>query len=61
MQNHFIGMWAFAIWDGKNKKLFIWMQFLKTLLPKTTKFPSLLSYEIKFVKSLLLFLHFWIL
>lgn len=52
--NHFIGMWAFAIWDGKNKKLFISRDNFgeKPLYYTQNENGFYFGSEIKFVKSL---------
>jgi len=52
--NHFIGMWAFAIWDEKNKKLFISRDNFgeKPLYYTQNENGFYFGSEIKFVKSL---------
>ena len=51
---HFIGMWAFAIWDNKRKKLFISRDFFgeKPLYYFLSSGGFFFGSEIKFIKSL---------
>jgi asparagine synthase (glutamine-hydrolysing) len=51
---HFEGMWAFAIWDNKKKKLFISRDFFgeKPLYYHLSKEGFFFGSEIKFIKSL---------
>ena len=53
--DHFIGMWAFAIWDSKNKKLFISRDPFgeKPLYYLSNEQGFFFGSEVKFIKSLI--------